>query len=778
MLRPLLKSPAFTLITILVVAIGVGAVTAIFSTVNALVLRPISLPEPERLALVYETHLERNLDQFSVSIPNYYDWAARSRSWESLAAITTRTMNLTRGDAEPELLQVRGVTANFFPTLGLLPAIGRNFSAAEDRPGGERVAILTDAFWRRRLGGERAALGDALTLDGRPYTIVGILPPSAALPTEMEIAIPMAADVAAEDRMNHYISVYGRLKSGVTLEQADAEMKTLAAQIFSELPNEERGWSTTVVPLEREVVGRNVRQGIYVLLGAVGVLLLIACANLSNLMLVRATSRAHELAIRTALGASRWAIIRQLVAESLLVTAVGGVAGVLLVIWTLGALRSLPLPRASEISLDGRVLAVACVATLLTALLASAGPALHASGARPQDALKGRAPRSGHRSRLRDAMVVAQVALSLTLLIGAALLARSFWRLLQVNPGFNSTNVLTLSLRPTADIMTFYDAVDREVAALPNVTNVGSISRLPLTPGNTQNNIYAVGPAAIPPGQTVQASWRLIHGDYFGAMQIPLLRGRDFRGLPPAEARNAMVISAALARTLWGDADPIGRQVERVGQKFTIVGVVGNVRSQQLGAESIPAFYMSLHRFRFGPQALVVRTNGEVAPLVAALRAAIKRIDPTVPIFRVRMMDELRAASLQQERLLIALLGGFAGVALMLAALGTYGVIAFTVQQRTSEIGIRIAIGAQARDVLALVLGQGVRLAAAGIALGVAGAFAVARVLGSMLYETPATDVASYGAATLVLALAALLASLIPARRATRVDPISALRAE
>lgn len=776
-LRQLLKTPGFAVVAVLIAALGIGSATAMFSTVNALVLRPIALPEPERLAVVYETHLERNIPQFSVSIPNYLDWRNRSKSWVSLAAVNARGMNLT-DDAEPELLRAPAVTANFLATLGVMPALGRNFLASEEGPTSAKVAIASDAFWRRRLGGTRDVLGRTVRLDGTAYVIVGVMPAQAPLPLEFDLLTPFDADPAREERMNHYIDVFGRLAPGVTLAQADAEMKTLAAQIFAELPGAERGWSTTLVSLEREVVSDTVRRGLYVLLGAVGLLLLIACANLSNLLLVRATARGHELAVRVALGASRWQVARQLITESLLVSAIGGAAGLLLAWWSIDALRSLPLPRAAEISADPRVLAVACVATLLSGIFAGAGPALNALRAHPQDALRSRGPRSGHRSRLRDGMVVAQIALSLMLLIGAALLARSFWRLLQVQPGFNPAQVLTLALRPTANRMQVFDAVQREVGALPGVTHVGSISRLPLTPGNTQNNILPVGPSALPPGQVVQASWRLIDGDYFGAMQVPLLQGRDFRGLNPAEARSSMVISAALARALWGDADPIGRQIDRAGSTFTVIGVVGDVRAQQLGMEAMPVFYMSLQRFMFGWQSLVVRTAGDPASVSASVRATIRRVAPAVPVFEMHTMDEIRAASLQRERLLIALLGGFAGVALLLAALGTYGVVAFAVQQRTSEIGTRIAIGAQTRDILQLVIGHGAKLAALGMALGLLGSLAGARVLGTLLYATPNTDLLSYVAAVGALALAALVASLIPARRATKVDPMVALRSD
>jgi len=532
-------------------------------------------------------------------------------------------------------------------------------------------------------------------------------------------------------------------------------------------------------------VGDGVRKGVLVLLGAVGVLLLIACANLSNVMLVRAACRAHELAVRTALGASRWRAIRQLLSESLFVTAIGGALGILLATWAVDAIQTLPLPRAAEVSLDVRVLAVACGMTLLTGLLSGCGPAIAASQTRPHEALKGRAPAVCRRSRLRDSLVVAQVALSLTLLTGATLLLRSFWRLLQVDPGFDTGQVLTLSLRPTGNATAFYEELHRRAGELPGVASTGSISRLPLTEGSTSNDVSAVGPSALAPGESVQSSWRLVHGDYFAAMRIPLLRGQTFTGLAPREARSSMIISASLARALWGEMDPIGRKIDRAGGVFTVIGVVGDVRSQQLGVEPVPAFYMSVHRFVYGPQSLVVRLaegegggRGEIAPVVSALRTIIKQIDPAVPIFRVRTMEEVRKGSLEQERLLIALLGGFAAIAWLLATLGTYGVIAYGVQQRTRELGIRIAVGAQAPDILRLVIGQGARLSAGGVALGIAGALAATRLLGSLLYATSPADAASYAAAVLLLAVAALVASWLPARRATQVDPIVALRAE
>lgn len=593
----------------------------------------------------------------------------------------------------------------------------------------------------------------------------------------------MGAEPGTDRRMNHELEVYGRLKPGVTLAQADAEMKSIAAQIWSEYPAIDRGASTRIVPLARDIVGPAVRAGLLVLLGAVGLLLLIASANLSSLLLVRGSARAHELAIRTALGASRAQVVRQIITESLVVTLAGGALGVLLALWATESMHALPLPRAAEISVDLRVLAASLAATMLAGGFAGLGLAFQCSRARPQEALKSSGPRAGRRSRFRDALVVAQLAISLTLLVGATLLGRSFVRLLQVYPGFNAENVLTVSLRPgnNARAVSTYERVVERVAHLPAVSGVGLINILPLVNNNTSNSIFPVGPSALPAGESIQASWRLVGGDYFGAMQIPLVRGRTLAGLSPEEARDAVVLSASFARMLFGDADPIGRQIDSLrigGDRLTVIGVVGDVRSQRLGAEPAPTFYWSMHRFLFGPMHLVVRSGGDLTPLLASIRAAIKEIDPTVPVFRVRTLEELRATSLEHERFVLSLLGAFTAVALVLAALGTYGVVAYSVQQRTREIGIRLAVGAQAGDVRRLILGHGARLATLGVVLGLTVAIASARVLAAMLYATSTTDALSYALAALALVAATLLACWLPARRAARVDPLVALRAE
>lgn len=781
-LRSLTKTPGFTLIAILIIALGIGSATAMFSAVNALVLRPVLLPDSDRLAVIYETNLPRNIQRFTASYPDYCDWRDQSRSWESMGAVTWRSMNLT-GGGEPEVVNVRAMTANLLPTLRIAPLLGRGFLEEEDRPGKNHVAIISHAFWQRRLGGRTDVIGRPVTLDGASYAIVGVMPAGAFFPGGLGVAVPAGAAPATDRRYNHEFEVYGRLKPGVSFEQADAELKAINDRLYAGYSDADRSWSTAMIPLSQEVVGPAWRSGLLMLLGAVGLLLLIAGANLSNLFLVRSAARAHDLAIRSALGAGRWRLIRPLAAEILALAGAGGLLGVLLSFWGVALLRTAPLPRAAEISIDGRVLAAACGLTLLVGCLAGLGPALKASVANPQGALKDRGPRSGHRARLRDAAVVAQLALSLSLLIGAALLLRSFVRLTQVDPGFVTERVLTVSLRPgdDASAVSLYERITARVAALPRVAGVGLISGLPLADGDSSNPVLPVGPTVLAPGEAVQSSWRLVDGGYFDAVRIPLLRGRTFTGLSADQARQSIVLSASLARRLFGDADPIGRQVDQINpgeHRLTVIGVVGDVRYRSLSAAPAPSFYFSMHLFRFGPMRMVVRTTGAFDPLAAAIRRVVKEIDPRLPAFRVRTMDEFRADSVSHERLLAVLLGGFAATALVLAALGTYGVIAFTVQQRTRELGIRIAVGAPAGAILGLVLAAGLRYAALGALLGAAGVIAAGRILSTLLYETRATDPLSFVVAAAVLAVVALGASLVPARRAAKVDPIVALRAE
>ena len=776
-LRQLRVTPGFTAIAVLIPAIGIGASTAMFSTVHAVVLKPLSVPEPERLVTIYETNLERNVPFFSVSVPNYVDFKARATSFTAMAAVTWRAMNLT-GRGDPQLVQVRMVTANFLDTLGVRMAQGRNFTADEDRPKGPKVAVISDGFWRRHFGGQPDVVGQTLQLDGDAYTIVGVTAVGLPLPGDIEVAMPMQADVATEDRLNHELDVFARLAPGVSIEAADRELQAIAAQIAQSMPAGERGWRTRLVPLVEDIVGESLRRTLLVLLGAVGLLLLVACANLSNLLLVRATGRGFELAVRRALGESRGRAIAHLLIESLVVTALGGALGILLASWSVEALRTLPIPRMAEIAVDPRVLAVAIAATLIAGILAGVGPAVRASQVAPQATLQSQAVRLAARSRLRDGLIVAQLGLSLTLLVGAALVARSFWGLLSVDPGFSVDDAVTMAMRPSMEAAPFYEAVGARVRALPGVESAGFITTLPLGPGgNTSNNVFASGPSRLAAGQSIQASWRLVDGGYFDAMRIPLLRGRTFDGLAPDEARRSIVFSASLARALFGDDDPVGREVDPGGNNrlLRVIGVVGDVRSRRLTADPLPAFYWSFHRFTYGPMRLVVKSPLPTEQIVAAVRREVRAVDAAAPIFQVWTLDEVRAESLSEERLLLAMLWAFAGVALLLAGLGTYGVVAFAVQQRTREFGIRLAVGAEGKHIWRLVLAQAVRLTAVGAAIGLAGALAASRLFANLLFGVTPFDVTSYAVATLALAAAVFLAAWLPARRAARVSPLVAL---
>jgi putative ABC transport system permease protein len=773
--RQLLATPGFTAIAVVIVAVGIGATTAMFSTVDAVLLRPLALPEPDRLVAVYETNPERDLPAFAISVPNYVDFKARAADVLDLAAVYWRAMNLT-GGGEPEMIQVRAMTANFLPTFGVTFALGRGFTEAEDRPGGAKVAVLSHGFWQRHFGGRRDIVGTGVRLDGDTYTVVGVTAPGLPLPGDIEIAIPAQFDVASESRMDHGLEGFGRLEPGVTLQEADQRLHAIAAEIAQQNPAAERGWRARIVPLREDLVGERLRRTLGVLLGAVGLLLLVACANLSNLLLVRASARGFELAVRRALGETRGRAIAQLLVESVLVTTIGGVLGIVVAAWSVDAIRTLPIERAAEIAVDLRVVGVALAATIVSGVLAGVGPAVRASRVAPQDALQAQGTRIASRSRFRDAMVVAQLALSLTLLVGAVLVARSFWRLLQVDPGFTTDRVVTLAMRPSIDAQAFYAQVGDRVRGLPGIDAAGLISSLPLGPGTTLN-VFAKGPSRLAEGQSIQSAWRLVDGGYFAAMQIPLLRGRGFDGLAPEEAARAVVLSSRLARTLWGDADPIGKQIDPGGggRLLTVIGVVGDVRNRSLATEGTPAFYWSFHRFVYGPMRLAVRSGRDTADVVAAVRREVRAVDPGAPIFQVRTMAEVRAESLSEERLLLGILWAFTGVALLLAALGTYGVVAFAVQQRTREFGIRVAMGAQAGHVGRLVLQQAAVLTGLGAAVGLAGAWLGSGLVGTLLFGVERFDVASYATATGVLGAVALLAAALPARRAARVNPVRAL---
>jgi predicted permease len=778
-LRMLRRNPGFTAIAVLTVAVGVGANTAIFSVLNAVVLRPLPFPEPQRIVQVIETNPSRNITQFSAAFPNFFDWRKLSRSWEALSAIYDGNVNLQTPDV-PERLSARFMTADALTTFGLRPLVGRGFLPEEEVKGGRDVVLLSEAFWRRAYAAERSVLNQVLILNGRSYTVVGVAPAELGLGAAIDVFLPIGP-LVHERRSQHELQVYGRLKPGIALGEASAEMIAVARRIETDNPGVDRGWSVRLAPLFDAIVGQDFRSVLTLVLAAVGVLLLIACANLSSLLLVRASVRTRELAIRTALGGGRGRLMRQLVTESLLLAALGGVLGVVLAFWGVDFFRSLDGPRAEGIAIDGRVLIFGCAATLFTGLLSGIGPAWRASRQEVQHGLKGSASsprRSAH--GLRNALLVGQLALSIVLLAAGGLMLRTLHRLNHIDLGFKPGQVVTLQVDAQRDRDNFFPLLLERVAALPGVDTVGATSGPPMGGGRTALHVYPVGPAAIPNTQSVQSEWRVVSPDFFKALDIPLLKGRLFKPSDHGRAPKVVVVNQTFARTMWGDEDPIGKQVSPGGNPLTstVVGVVGDVRSLDPATPPVPGYYMSIYRGVSTAMTLAIRTRGDAERIVPLVRAEVRALDPTAPVFEVRTMAELVHNRLTLQRVVACILGAFGACALMLTMVGLYGVMAFATAQRTREIGIRMALGAQRFDVLRPLLREGMGLILTGLVIGLVCALGVTRLMRGMLTEVSPSDPLTFAAATLLLGGVSLLACYLPARRATKVDPLIALKCE
>lgn len=783
--RAMRKQPGFTAIVMLTLALGIGANTAMFSVINAVLLRPLPFPEPERLVQVWESNAKRELTHFTVSIANFADWRTRSQSWDALAATAYRKITLT-GRSEPQQLLAQYGTADLLPLFGQRFAHGRGFFREEEDAGRDQVAILSDSLWRRSFGADPDIVGKTITVQAKPHTVVGVAAPNLSALGSIDLFLPLGPKVVSPDREDHDLdAVYGRLKAGVTLSQATAELSTLARQLELEHPDTNADWSVQLLPLFRAEVSEGLQRALLVLLAAVGLLLLIACANFSGLLLVRAATRTREIAIRMAVGGGRGRIVRQLVTESVMLAVLGGALGGLIASWSVDALRSLgdlSLKRAEEISLDGRVLAFAGVATLLTGVVSGLIPAWQASRVDVQQALKEVSYNllAGRRA-LRNALIIGQLALSIVLLVGAGLLLRNLDQLRRTDLGYAPENVLTLQLAPTRNREAFFAQLQERVSALPGVRAVGLTTSAPMARGNTSTNVFPVGPALLPETTSIQCEWRIVNADYFRALGTPLLKGRVFRPSDNGKAAKAVVINQALARLLWGDGDPIGRQINPGGgtDYSTVIGIVGDIRSRDPAIAPRPAYFMSAYRgIPPMPMTLALRATGDPRELLPAIRAEVKALDPGVPLAEIKLLDELVSDRLAQPRMQAGVLAGFAALALVLAVIGTYGVMAYAVSQRTREVGIRMALGAQRGDVLRPLMGEGVGLIAAGVILGLAGALAATRLMQSMLTNISVYDPLTFIATTVMLVAAALLACWLPARRAIRIDPLVALRAE
>ncbi len=812
-IRAFAKSPGFTLAAVLSLAIGIGANTSIFSVANALLLRPLPYQDADRLVILWNRSPGLNITQDWFSTAQYSDVKTRHSSFEQVAIAIGGNYNLS-GDGEPERVGVIRMSSNLLPMLGARAGLGRLFVSDEDSPGRPLSAVLTHGMWARRYGSDPRVLGKSLTLNGLDYQVVGVLPQSFSLPlevlptlggteqAEIILPLPLAPDAASVRNREDY-NIVGKLKTGVSVPQAQAEMDALTARLRREHPDvypPNGGLTFGIVPLFEQVVG-DVRPTLVVLLGSVGFVLLIAGANVANLLLSRALARQREMAVRTALGASRARIVRQLLTESVLLAACGGALGVLLSWWSIGWIHVLgtkSIPRLQDIAIDARVLLFTLSLSVLSGILFGLAPALRVSrldlNATLKDAGHGSAGSSsmwGRGNNLRKALVVSELALSVVLLIGAALLIRSFARLQNVAPGFNARNVLTFGLSMTARkytdspqaVLATYSELWERLERLPGVKAAGGITAVPL------GELWAWGPITVEgraprAGENfINADERVVSGHYFQAMEIPLLRGRFFNDQDTSNNPRVIIVDEYMAQQMWPNQDAIGKRIHFGGLNAknpwqTVVGVVGRVKQYALDVDSRIALYLPHTQLPSRALTVTLRSDSNPAALSAAIKKEIHELDSGLPMYNVRSMTQRVDESLARRRFSMVLLGLFAAVALALAAIGIYGVMAYLVDQGTREIGIRIALGATQHAVLSLVVRQGMTLAISGVAIGLAGAFALTRLLEGMLFGIHATDALTFGTISLLLISIALLACSIPARRAARIDPMVSLRCE
>jgi putative ABC transport system permease protein len=789
-MRMLVKNPGFTLIAVITLALGIGANTAIFSVVDAIVFRPLPYEESERLVQVWPVNL-RHSAEGGAPYPNFVDWRDRSRVFEQIAAYGDRSFIVTGGEEAQRIIGV-GVSPSLLPLLRVKPALGRVMMEKDNRVEAAPTVLISHRLWRDRFGADPQAIGKTMTLDGKSFAVIGVMPPGFQFPEEAELWAPVAHVYTGilDNRNAGSLNVIGRLKTGVGLKQAQAEMETISRQLEQEYPNANTGWSVRLIPQHELIVG-DIQRTLLILLCAVGFVLLIACANVANLSLARGAARRKETAIRVALGASRFRLIRQHLTESILLALLGGGLGVLAAYWSLNLLiNSLPdkLPRANEIGLDGRVLSVACLVSILTGILFGLAPAVQGSKPVLNETLKegcGKATGSAGNSRLRGLLVIAEVALSLVLLVGAGLLMKSFWHLRQVNPGFDYENALALRLSlpnykypENRQQVAFYQQALSRLKTLPGVTSVAASTLLPLSGSRSRQSFSVEGRAPSSPGEVLQADDRSISPGYFRTVGIPLLRGRDFTEEDDTNAALVVIINETMARRFWPGGDALGKRIE-VGRSIReIVGIVGDVKHRRLDAELTSEMYLPYPQNPRPNLSFVARTNVDQTSLAAAARNELRNIDRDQPISEITSLAQLRSRSVAQPRIITLLLGLFAAIALALATVGIYGVISYSVTRRTHEIGIRVAMGARAVDVLKLVLRQGMALILIGIVIGLASSFALMRLMSNMLFEVSPTDPLTFLVIAMLLTFVALLACWAPARRAMKVDPLVAIRTE
>jgi len=794
--RNLIKRPGFTAIAVVTLALGIGANSAIFSGVYALILKPLDFPDLDRIVTVWDKNPSRGVERNEVSMANYLDWKAQSQSFEQLALERWWSTNLTGGDT-PERVLGHLVTANFFDVVGVKPFKGRAFLEEENQPGKDGVAIITYSLWQRRFGSDPNILNKTVMTNGVARNVVGVMPPEFSYPKGSEIYAPIAlTPEVSKSRRFHTYYVIGKLKPNVTLKNAQAEMDTITARLAAQYPEVNTGLGANIFPVVADTV-RVYSMALWVMMAGVGFVLLIACANVANLMLARASSRQKELALRAAIGASRWRIIRQLLVEAFIIALLGGAAGVIVAFWGIDLLRagnpgeaSQYAPGWNHFGVNIPVLLFTFGISVLSGVLFGLAPAWHFSKPALNDALKegGRQGTSASH-RLRSALVVAEIALSLVLLIGAGLMFRSFVALLNTPPGFNPEGVLTMSLnlpsslyKEDAQRAAFYSELIQRVQKLPGVQSAAAVSHVPLGGSNASSPFLIEGAPEPKPGEENDGRYRVCTPDYFQTMGISMMKGRNFNDQDRAGSKPVIIVNDTLARRFFSNGDALGKRMRIEGPLdknpwMEIVGVVQDVK-HELNLPVTPDYYLPHTQDSWGGMVLVARTTVDPASMSAAIRQQVWAIDKNQPVYDVKTMNEVRAISVAVYSFGSATMAIFALVALLLAAIGIYGVMAFAVTQRTQEIGIRMALGARAIDVLKLIIRSGMFLAAVGIAIGLAGAFAVTRLLASLLFGVSPTDVLTFALVTSGLLLVALLACYIPARRATKVDPLIALRYE
>jgi predicted permease len=797
-LRQLLRQPGFTTLAVVALALGIGANTVLFSAINTLFFRPLSYPQPQQLVRVWGSFPERGLDRANVSWPRFQAWRDQQQSFSDFSAQAFTGFTLT-GRGDPENLQGIRVTSNFLPTLGVEPLLGRTFTADDDRPGGPNVALLSHTFWQKRFGGDRSILGQAIALNGTPFTVIGVMPPTLKFPFEQnQVWLPrvfeeegLPPDII--QRGTGYLVTLGRLRPGVSREQADEQLHVIDRRYAAANPEKvDSKAGMNVFAFQEDLVGQQ-RPMLLTLFAAVGCVLLVACANVANLLLARFTARRKEIAVRTALGATRARIVVQFLIESVMTAGSAGVLGVLLAVWGLDLLKKVGenfIPRVLEISLDLTVLGFAVGLSLLTGVLLGLVPALHASRSDPIDSLKdsSRGTTGRQAGRLRAGLLIAEVALSLVLLVGAMLLIDSFRRLQNVDPGFRAEGITTffVALPPGSypDIekqgLFFQNALEK-IAAVPGVTHAAAASGLPASGNGNTRSPAAVEGRPIPPvsDRTICVRSTITPG-FFETLGIPIKQGRDFNWRDRPDATQVVIINETMARKLFPGENPIGRRLITGIQSIPreIVGVAGDVRTENLSLPPAAEMYYPATQLDGAFLNVIVRSSRPAASLRTELIAAIHSLDPGLPIDQVQPYSELLAQASADRRLSMYLLGGFAGLALALAGMGIYSVIAYGVAQRTNEFGIRFALGAVARDVIGLVMKEGLRLAIFGLILGLALSFGVTRLMQRLLFEVSPRDPLLYGGVALFICGIAALACFVPALRATRIDPMQALRTE